>query len=430
MEHTVIRGGTLITPEQVRRADILIVGESISKVAPEIEDPGARVVAADGLHILPGLIDAHVHLRDPGATHKEDWNTGTRAALAGGVTTVLDMPNNPTPATSRAAFEEKRAQAQSKAVCDYGLFAGATANNVQELGQWGAVGIKVYMGATTGDLLLTDFESLYRHFSSNLAILIVVHAEDNEALQYFGRELSRSRHSDKRPPIAASLAVARALALAKATGHPLHIAHTSTAGELALVKAAKERGVQVTVEVTPQHLFLSTEDEERLGSLGIVNPPLRSPEDVRALWERQDDWDMVATDHAPHTIEEKQAAKPPSGMPGLETMLPLLLNAAHAGRLSLHDIPRLTSRGPARVFHLARKGEIAPGYDADLTLVDLNAESVLQKPWQTKCNWSPFEGWRVKGTIARVFLRGRQVMANGEISAEAGCGREVGRALP
>jgi dihydroorotase len=305
--------------------------------------------------------------------------------------------------------------------------AGATANNVLELGQWGAVGIKVYMGATTGDLLLTDFESLYRHFSSNLAIPIVVHAEDNEALQFFSRELSRLRHSDKRPPIAATLAVVRALALAKATGHPLHIAHTSTAGELALVQAAKERGVQVSVEVTPQHLFLSTEDEERLGSLGIVNPPLRSPEEVRALWKHRDEWDLVATDHAPHSIEEKQAAKPPSGMPGLETMLPLLLNAAHEGRLSLQAIPRLTSRGPARVFHLARKGEIAPGYDADLTFVDLTAESVLQKPWQTKCNWSPFEGWRVKGKVARVFLRGRQVMANGEISAEAGCGREVRR---
>ncbi|HEX9077156.1 MAG TPA: amidohydrolase family protein, partial [Anaerolineae bacterium] len=317
--------------------------------------------------------------------------------------------------------------ARSKAVCDYGLFAGATSNNFQEVGQWGAAGIKVYMGATTGDLLLTDFQSLYGHFASNLAVPIVVHAEDNEALQYFGREPSRTRHSERRPPIAASIAVARALALAEATGHPLHIAHTSTAGELALVQAAKERGVRVTCEVTPQHLFLSTEDEARLGSFGVVNPPLRSPEDVRALWEHVAGWDMVATDHAPHTIEEKQSAKPPSGMPGLETMLPLLLNATHAGRLSLGDIPRLTSRGPAHAFHLTRKGELAAGYDADLTLVDLNADSVLQKPWQTKCNWSPFEGWRVKGKIARVFLRGRQVMANGEISAEAGYGREVGK---
>ncbi|MBI4790890.1 MAG: dihydroorotase family protein [Chloroflexi bacterium] len=418
-----IRNGIIITPENIFRGDILVVGETIARVAAAIDDAEARVIDASGFHILPGLIDAHVHLRDPGATHKEDFASGTRAALAGGVTTVLDMPNNPQPTTTREALDEKRSIAQEKAACDCAFFVGATQGNADECGNVGAVGVKLYLGATTGDLLVTDFDSIYRHFAAQHGLPIVVHAEDNEALQFFA---SASRHSAKRPPLAASLAVARALALAEATGRQLRIAHLSTARELALVKAAKARGLNVSCEVTPQHLFLSTEDEERLGAFGIVNPPLRSPDDVRALWENLADCDMVATDHAPHTIEEKRSSKPPSGMPGLETMLPLLLTAASEKRLSLQDIARLTARNPARVFRFARKGEIAVGYDADLTLVKLDQEYTLQKPWQTKCNWSPFEGRRVRGKIASVFLRGQVVIANGEILVRAGYGKEVG----
>ncbi len=422
-----IRSGIIVTPDEIFRGDILIVDESIAHVAPHLDDADARVVDADGYHILPGLIDAHVHLREPGATHKEDFATGTRAALAGGVTTVLDMPNNPQPTTTRDALEEKRALARDKAMCDYGLFIGATAENARlEIGDWGAVGVKLYMGATTGDLLVTEFDALYRHFAARSRLPIVVHAEDNDALKFFANDPTRTRHSARRPPISAALAVSRALALAEETGRQLHIAHLSTAREIELVKAATARGARMTCEATPQHLFLSTDDEERLGAFGVVNPPLRSPDDVHALWQNLQHIDLVATDHAPHTIEEKQSAKPPSGMPGLETMLPLLLTAASEKRLSLQDVARLTSHNPARVFHLARKGEIAAGYDADLTFVRLDEAYVLQKPWQTKCNWSPFEGRRVRGRIARVFLRGQEVMADGEITANAGSGKEIG----
>jgi dihydroorotase (multifunctional complex type) len=421
-----IRNGIIVTPDEIFRGEILIVGESIAKVAPEIQVADARVIDTGGLHILPGLIDAHVHLRDPGATHKEDFTTGTRAALAGGVTTALDMPNNPVPTTNRAALDEKRARARARAVCDYGLFVGATAENAGlEIGDWGAVGVKLYMGATTGDLLVTEFDTTYRHFAARSDLPIVVHAEDNDALKFFAGDPSRIRHSTRRPPVSAALAVSRALALAEATGRQLHIAHLSTATEIKLVKAAKAHGVRVTCEVTPQHLFLSTDDEERLSAFGIVNPPLRSPDDVNALWQNLAHWDMIATDHAPHTIEEKQSAKPPSGMPGLETMLPLLLTAASEQRLSLQDVARLTSRNPARVFRLARKGEIAAGFDADLTFVRLDEEYVMQKPWQTKCDWSPFEGRRVRGKIERVLLRGREVMSDGNILAEPGCGKEI-----
>lgn len=419
-----IRNGSIVTPEDIFRGDILIIDETIAYVASSIDDTDARVIDANGYHILPGLIDAHVHLRDPGATPKEDFATGTRAALAGGVTTLLDMPNNPQPTTTREALAEKHALAQAKAVCDFGFFVGATAENAGwEMSDWDAVGVKLYMGVTTGDLLVTDFDSTYRHFSAAHHLPIVVHAEDNAALKFFAGDSSRTRHSAKRPAISAALAVSRAIALAEETGRQLHIAHLSTAREIELVKSAKARGVRVTCEVTPHHLFLSTDDEMRLGAFGVVNPPLRSPGDVRALWDNLAHCEMIATDHAPHTIAEKQSGKPPSGMPGLETLLPLLLNAAHEKRLSLQDIARLTSRNPARVFHLARKGEIASGFDADLTFVKLDEDYTLQKPWQTKCNWSPFEGTRVQGKIARVVLRGKEVMKDGKIIAEIGIGK-------
>ena len=425
MDRILIQNGIIVTPDRVFRGDILVVGQSIAQVAPHIDPADARVIDASGLHILPGLIDAHVHLRDPGATHKEDFGTGTRAALAGGVTTVLDMPNNPIPTTTLAALENKRALARAKAVCDYGLFVGGTPTNAEEIADCNAVGIKLYMGATTGDLLVADFDALYPHFTTPSKLPLVVHAEDNDSLKFFERDSSRRRHSAKRPPVSAALAVSRALALAEETGRQLHIAHLTTSHEIELVRAAKSRGAHVSCEITPQHLFLAVEDGDRLGPFGVVNPPLRSRREVRALWTGLAHCDLIATDHAPHTIEEKQSAKPPSGMTGLETTLPLLLTAASENRLTLQDIARLTAYNPARVYHLAHKGEIARGNDADLVFVKLDEDYVLNKPWQTKCNWSPFEGRRVRGRIKRVFLRGYEALRDGEILAEAGSGKEI-----
>ena len=425
MDRILIQNGIIVTPDRVFRGDILVVGQSIAQVAPHIESADARVIDASGLHILPGLIAAHVHLRAPGATHKEDFGTGTRAALAGGVTTVLDMPNNPIPTTTLAALENKRALARAKAVCDYGLFVGGTPTNAEEIADCNAVGIKLYMGATTGDLLVADFDALYPHFTTPSKLPLVVHAEDNDSLKFFERDSSRRRHSAKRPPVSAALAVSRALALAEETGRQLHIAHLTTSHEIELVRAAKSRGAHVSCEITPQHLFLAVEDGDRLGPFGVVNPPLRSRREVRALWTGLAHCDLIATDHAPHTIEEKQSAKPPSGMTGLETTLPLLLTAASENRLTLQDIARLTAYNPARVYHLAHKGEIARGNDADLVFVKLDEDYVLNKPWQTKCNWSPFEGRRVRGRIKRVFLRGYEALRDGEILAEAGSGKEI-----
>ncbi len=421
----VLQGGEVVTPQGVRRMDILISDEQIAAVDEGLaaEAPQAEVCDVSGLTILPGLIDAHVHLREPGGEHKEDFTTGTCAALAGGVTTVLAMPNTNPPIIDHATFEEAAARAAAKAVCDYGLYIGATPHNAEEAaalsGQ--AVALKMYIGSSTGDLLVDRFAAQIAHFEMYPTHrVIAIHAEDEEAVQYYA---ARGQH---RPPICAGLATAYILALAEQTGHRVHICHVSTAYELALIRDARRRGLHVTCEVTPHHLFLTTEDWARLGSLGKVNPPLRTPEEVAALWALCEEVDLIATDHAPHTLAEKRGATPPSGLPGLETMLPLLLNAVHEGRLTLPDVARWTAQRPAEVFGLARKGRIAVGYDADLTLVDLRIEwTIRNEGLYTRCGWTPFAGRSVRGRVVQVYRRGQLVFANGRVLAEPGGGRAV-----
>ena len=430
-----IQNGTLVTPQGTAQKDILVEDETIVAVGANLSTPhNARVVNAKGLLILPGLIDPHVHLREPGGEHKEDFASGTRAALAGGFTTVIAMPNTSPPLTDGETLAQVCTLAKSKAVCDVGFFVGATAHNAEGAAELGAVaGLKLYMGSSTGSLLVADLAGQMVHFERYPGV-IAVHAEDEEAVEYFRTRAHLAKLGQRRPPICAALAVSRALTLAERFRARLHVCHVSTAHELALIRDAKARIAQrnarsrVTCEVTPHHLFLATEDETHLGPLGQMNPPLRSQKDVDALWENLQVADCIATDHAPHTLEEKRGPTPPSGVPGLETALPLLLTAVHEGKISLPEITRLMAQGPARIFGLERKGSIAPGCDADLTLVNADAEWVIgTQPLQTKCGWSPFEGRKARGQVARVFLRGREVYAGGEITAAPGYGQIVAR---
>jgi dihydroorotase (multifunctional complex type) len=408
-KHILIRNGTVVTSKATERADVLAEGDTIAAVGPGLTaPPGARIIDAEGLLVFPGLIDPHVHLREPGGEHKEDFTSGTRAAVAGGFATVLAMPNTSPPLTDHETLAQARALAAAKAVCEIGFFVGATEDNAEEAARLKDVaGLKLYMGSSTGSLLVTDLAGQSAHFEHYPGV-VAVHAEDEEAVAHFAKKGLR------RPPLCAALAVSRALALAERFGTRLHICHVSTAHELALIRDAKARGANVTCEVTPHHLFLTAEDETRLGSLAQMNPPLRSPEDADALWENLDVIDCVATDHAPHTLEEKHGATPPVGVPGLETALPLMLTAAHEGRLSLQEIARLMAEGPACVFGLERKGRIAPGYDADLALANPEVVwAIGERPLHTKCGWSPFEGRKVRGCVERVFLRGREVYTQG-----------------
>lgn len=402
---------------------IHIAGERITAIGANLPVPsGAEIVDGGGLLALPGLIDVHVHLREPGGEHKEDFLSGTQAALAGGVTTVLAMPNTSPPVVDRASLDLALARAAAKAVCDYGQCVGATPDNANEVAALDdACGLKMYMGSSTGSLLVDTLAGQAAHFATYPHDrVLAVHAENEEAVRWY------AARGERRPPLCAALETARALVLAEHFGRRVHICHVSTAAEARLIRDARARGVPVTAEVAPHHLFLALAGDGAEDPLRRMNPPLRGEAERETLWDYLDVFDAIATDHAPHTLAEKAGANPPSGVPGLESMLPLLLTAVHEGRLAPGQLLRLTSTGPAAAFRLAHKGQLAPGYDADITLVDPGVPWTFgDRPYYTRCNWSPFTGRRLHGRVERVFLRGRLVMTAGQVLAAAGGGHRV-----
>lgn len=420
-----VHGGEVVTASGPAALDILIRGERIAAVGAGLaaQAGDARRIDAAGLTIFPGLIDVHAHLREPGGEHKEDFASGTAAALAGGFTSVLAMPNTAPPIVDAATFDDASARADATAVCDVGIYVGGTASNAGEAAALAdrAAGLKLYVGSSTGTLLVDTFPAQIAHFEQFPADRpIVVHAEDEAAVRFY------AARGQRRPPICAALSVAYLIALAEQTGRWLHIAHVTTAAELALIRDAKARGAHITCEVTPHHLFMTADAEQEIGAFAVCNPPLRAQSDVDALWAGLADIDLIATDHAPHTPAEKQSQSPPSGMPGLETALPLLLTAVHEGRLTLPDVLAKLCTRPAELFGLRGKGRLEPGCDADLTLVDLDAEWVLgNEGLHTRCGWTPFAGRPVRGRVERVYLRRQEAFANGEVLAAPGAGRPL-----
>jgi dihydroorotase-like cyclic amidohydrolase len=344
---------------------------------------------------LPGLIDIHVHLRDPGETHKEDFATGTAAALAGGVVAVLDMPNNKPPVVDEETLRNKAELASQKARCDFGFYLGATSGNAKHaVPSRDAAGLKLYVDQTYGPLRVRDLPTVMAHF----------------------------RHWPRDQPIAVhaeGLATAMVIGLAHAYDRPAHVCHVSRRAEIELIKQAKERGVKITCEVTPHHLFLTEEDATELGSFGQMKPPLGKQEDGEALWNNLAIIDAVATDHAPHTIEEKEGQASPPGVPGLETMLPLLLNGVAGGRLSLERLVELTHYGPVRIMGVRSPEET-------YVEVDPHATYTLQGAGLfTKCGWTPFQGMTVQGRVRRVYLRGVKVFEDGKVLAPEGFGQPL-----
>lgn len=335
---------------------------------------------------LPGLIDAHVHLRDPGAIQKEDFQTGTKAAIAGGITTVIDMPNNPVPTTSLGRLEQKIKLAKKKALCQVFFHFGASNNNFNQYSKVKniAKGLKVYLDHTTGPLLIEDLATLekcFRLWPKELPIL--VHAEDSTILKVIG--------------------------LVAIWNKPVHFCHISQASEIEMIKEAKKKGLPVTCEVSPHHLFLTKDDLKHLGAFGMMRPPLRTKKDVKALWKNLSIIDCFATDHAPHTKKEKQSNRPPNGVPGLETALPLLLTAVTKGKLTIKDIVKRFHENPAKIFKIKTSPR---------TYIEVD----LKKKWQiknenlfTKCRWSPFNNWKVQGKVIKVFINGKKVFEDGKI---------------
>jgi dihydroorotase len=434
----VFKGAAVVNQDGQGLADLGVRDGRIAEIGTIGEGMAGETIDATGLHILPGVIDSQVHFREPGLEHKEDLATGSRSAALGGVTAVFEMPNTKPPTTSAEALAAKVAAATGRMHCDFAFYVGATKDNVDDLArlerQPGAAGVKVFMGSSTGDLLVDDEQTLSRILAA-ITRRAAFHSEDEARLRErakFQREGDPSSHSEWRDPQAALASTERLLRLATQAGKRVHVLHVSTGEEMALLALHKD---VASVEVTPQHLTLATPDAyEVLGTKAQMNPPLRERYHRERLW-----WglergvvDVLGSDHAPHTLDEKAKSYPatPSGMPGVQTLVPIMLDHVNAGRLTLARFVDLSSAGPQRVFGIAGKGRIAVGYDADLTIVDLKAERVIADDWiGSKCGWTPFAGRRVRGWPVGTLVRGRLAMWEGELGQPQGRPVRFGEAL-
>ena len=424
----VIRGGQVVTPEGVVTADIGVTGGRIAAIGTFGAEAGGEVIDATGLHVLPGVIDAHVHFREPGLTAKEDFETGSRAAVLGGVTAVFEMPNSNPATTSAELLADKVSRAAGRMHCDYAFYIGGTAENADHLGELerlpGCAGVKIFMGASTGSLLLADDDGLKRALRSG-SRRISFHAEDEDRLQARKALALPGRvetHPVWRDAACARIAGERLMKLARAAGRKVHVLHATTADEMPIYAFNKDI---TTVEVTVNHLSMTAPDcYERLGNFAQMNPPIRERAHQDALWRAVNDGtvDVVGTDHAPHLASEKEGVYPqtPSGMPGVQTFVPMMLSHVAAGRLSLERMVQLTSAGPAWVYGLEGKGLIAPDFDADFTIVDLKAKRVIRNAdMASRCGWTQYDGFEATGWPVMTVVRGRVVMRDGEVAGPA-----------
>src|SRR5271165_2132007 len=417
--------GVVVNQDGVAPRDIGVRGGIIAEIGPLSAAPAAERIDCKGLHILPGVIDSQVHFREPGLTHKEDLETGSRAAALGGVTAVFEMPNTDPLTTLARALADKLARAKGRMHCDFAFWVGGTHDNIADIPELermaGAAGIKVFMGSSTWKLLVADDKGV-------LAILKAIrrraafHSEDEERLNERKHHRVHGDHASHhvwRDDIVALRSTERLVRLAREAHAQVHVLHISTGQEMALLAEAKE---VASCEATPHHLTLSAEDYPRLGARLQMNPPVRGADHRKEIWRglSQGVVDVLGSDHAPHTPEEKARPYPesPSGMPGVQTLVPIMLDHVSAGRLTLQRFVDLTSAGPQRLFNIVGKGRIAAGYDADLTVVDMKRVETIRDTWiASRCGWSPYDGKTVTGWPVGTFVRGRRVMWEGELTA-------------
>ena len=416
-----VRSATVMTPSGAERIDVACAQGRIVALGDLCGTWSAETLLdATGLHVLPGVIDSQVHFREPGLMHKENLEAGTRGAVLGGVTAIFEMPNTAPLTLNAADLQAKLDAARGRAWCDHAFYVGGSAVNAEQLAELenlpGCAGVKVFMGSSFGDLLADDDEVLrriLRHGRRRLA----VHAEDEARLRE-RKHIAVDSADVRQHPVwrdvdSALMATQRIVRLAEECGRRLHVLHVSTAEEMVFLTGRKHR---VTVEVTPHHMSLQApECYERLGSLAQMNPPVREQHHQDALWQaiRNGVVDVIGSDHAPHTLAEKARSYPesPSGMTGVQTLLPVMLDHVHAGRLSLQRLVDLTSAGPARIFGIEGKGRIALGYDADFSIVDLRARRVFRNDWIASVSgWTPYDGRAVTGWPIHTVVRGHCVV--------------------
>ena len=421
-------GGVVVNQDGAGARDIGVRAGRIAEIGDLGQAAAAERVDCRGLHILPGVIDSQVHFREPGLEHKEDLATGARAAVMGGVTTVFEMPNTNPQTTNAPALEDKIARATGRMACDFAFWVGGTHDNVADLAELerlpGAAGVKVFMGSSTGSLLVADDAGVLE-ILKRIRRRAAFHSEDEARL--VARRGERipgdpASHPVWRDEIAALTSTQRLVRLAREARAQVHVLHISTREEIAFLAGAKD---VASCEATPHHLTLSAEDYARLGTKLQMNPPVRGPEHRAGVWRgvSQGIVDVLGSDHAPHTLEEKAKPYPdsPSGMTGVQTLVPIMLDHVAAGRLSLARFVDLTSAGPQRLFGIAGKGRIAVGYDADLTIVDLRRRETIRDAWiASRCGWTPYDGKAVTGWPVGTVVRGARVMWEGELLAHGG----------
>jgi len=418
---------TVVNQDGVGKRDIGVLDGKIAEIGALGSASAGERLDCRGLHILPGVIDSQVHFREPGLTHKEDLETGSRAAVLGGVTAVFEMPNTDPPTTSARALADKVARATGRMHCDFAFWVGGAHENIAEIPALerlpGAAGIKVFMGSSTGRLLVPDDAGV-------LAILkatrrrAAFHSEDEARLnERKGLRVAGdpSSHPVWRDEIAALRCTERLIRLARRARAQVHVLHISTREEIPFLQGAKD---VASCEATPHHLTFSADDYARLGTKLQMNPPVRGAEHREGIWRglAQGVIDVIGSDHAPHTREEKARPYPesPSGMTGVQTLVPIMLDHVAAGRLTLQRLADLTSAGPARLFGVVGKGRIAAGYDADFTVVDLKRRETLRDAWiASRCGWTPFDGMAVTGWPVGTIVRGRRAMWEGALVERA-----------
>jgi len=424
----VIKGATLVNHDGIGAGDIGVRDGRIAALGSLDAANAGEVLDAAGLHILPGVIDTQVHFREPGLTHKEDLETGSRGAVMGGVTGVFEMPNTQPLTTTPDALADKVKRARQRMFCDFAFYVGGTRDNIEDIPELerlqGSAGIKVFMGSSTGDLLIDDEASLARVIAK-ISRRAAFHSED-EARLIARLDLRRagdpSSHPQWRDVQAAMISTRRLLRLAAKYKKRVHVLHVSSRDEMELLAHHRD---WASVEVTPHHLSLYAPDcYQRLGCYAQMNPPVRGREHREGLWAglRNGVVDVLGSDHAPHRRDEKDAAYPasPSGMTGVQTLVPIMLDHVNAGRLTLQRFVDLTSHGPNRLFGICGKGRMMTGYDADFTIVDLQRRQTISNDWiESRCGWTPYHGTEVTGWPVGTIVRGRKVMWDGEILGKA-----------
>jgi len=422
----IIKNGSCYIDGKLEKIDIALSGNKIKKIG-KIELNSSKVLDATDKLVLPGIIDTQVHFREPGSTDREDLESGSRAAVLGGITSVFEMPNTNPPTSNLIEFEKKLNLAKNRMHCNYAFYFGATPENVDQLSKLknlkGCCGVKLFAGSSTGKLLVAKEEDIERVISNSDRV-VSIHSEDEEILNLrkkFIKEDDVHSHPEWRNSECAMSSTRRVVKIAERYNKQIHVLHVTTKEEVDFLAMHKKN---VTFEITPQHLtFYAPDCYDKLGSFAQMNPPIRKKEHYDRLWIaiKNSIVDVLGSDHAPHSKEDKNKKYPasPSGMPGVQTILPIMLNHINNKKLSLKQLIKLMCENPCKIFGIKNKGFIKEGFDADLTVVDMNREQTIKNEMMaTKCGWTPFHNMTFKGFPIATIINGKTVMSNGKVITE------------